>query len=150
MITVRLIAPVLFAACLLVAALAWGQSGSVEEQIKTLSDQLSQAYVKGDTSFFEKYLADDYLGIYATSQTLTRAESLKPGAVKYESFDVREMKIRVYGDTAAVTSLTNAKGTVIASGKPLSGDFRTTRVWVKQKGSWKLVAFQATQVPANK
>jgi len=144
---IKLISPVLLAVCLLVAPLARGQGGNVEEQIKMLSDQLSQATVKGDTSFFEKYLADDYVGIYASSQVLTKAETLKPGAVKYESFDVHEMKIRVYGDTAIVTSLTAAKGTVIAGGKTLSGDFRTTRVWVKQKDGWKLVTFQATQVP---
>src|ERR1019366_6339314 len=114
--------------------------GNVEQQIKTLSDQLSQAYVKDDTSFFEKYLADDYTGIYATSRPYTKAESLKPGAIKYESFDVHEMKIRVYGDTAVVTSLTSAKVTFRADGKQISGDYRTTRVWVKQKGGWKLVA----------
>lgn len=142
--SLRLIAPVLV--CLLVVPLAWCQ-GNVEQQIKTLSDQLSQAYVKGDTSFFEKYLADDYTGIYAIGQLYTKAESLKPGAVKYDSFDVHEMKIRVYGDTAVVTSLTSAKVTFRADGKQIRGDYRTTRVWVKQEGGWKLVAFQATQVP---
>ncbi len=139
------VAVALVAISLLAAPLALGQGGSVEQQIKTLSDQLAQAYVKGDTSFFEKYLADDYTGIYASSQPYTKAESLKPGAFKFESFDMHEMKIRVYGDTAVVTSLTSAKGTI--NGKPFSGDFRTTRVWVKQKGGWKLVAFQSTQVP---
>jgi ketosteroid isomerase-like protein len=169
---VSFIAVALVAISLLAAPLALGQGGnppastkesgqtsgkgmtgveqtgeSVEQQIKTLSDQLAQALLKGDTSFFEKYLADDYTGIYASSQPYTKAESLKPGALKYESFDVREMKIRVYGDTAVVTSLTSAKGTIRGEGKPFSGDYRTTRVWVKQKGGWKLVAFQATQVP---
>jgi hypothetical protein len=139
------VAVALVAISLLAAPLALGQGGSVEQQIKTLSDQLAQAYVKGDTSFFEIYLADDYTGIYASSQPYTKAESLKPGAFKFESFDMHEMKIRVYGDTAVVTSLTSAKGTI--NGKPFSGDFRTTRVWVKQKGGWKLVAFQSTQVP---
>ena len=62
-----LVAVALVAVSLLAAPLASGQGGTVEQQIKTLSDQLSQAYVKGDTSFFEKYLADDYTGIYASS-----------------------------------------------------------------------------------
>jgi ketosteroid isomerase-like protein len=143
--SMRTIVPAVLVVCLLVAPLAWGQDGNVEEQIKTLSEQLSKAYVKGDTSFFEKYLADDYLGINASSQPYTKTESLKPGAVKYDSFDVHEMKIRVYGDTAVVTSLTSSKGAF--GGKPFSGDFRTIRVWVKQKDGWKLVAFQSTQVP---
>jgi ketosteroid isomerase-like protein len=120
----------LVATSLLAAPLALGQGGygtkggKAEEEIKTLSDQLAQAYLKGDTSFFEKYLADDYTAIYASGQPYTKAESLKPGAVKYESFDVREIKIRVYGHTAVVTSLTSAKGTIQREGKPFSGDYR--------------------------
>jgi ketosteroid isomerase-like protein len=144
---VSLIALAMLAIYLAAPSLTLGQGGTVEQQIKTLSDQLAQAYVKDDTSFLEKYLADDYVGIFASSQPVTKAESLKPGAVKYESFDVHEMKIRVYGDTAVVTSLTSSKGELRADGKPFSGDFRTTRVWVKQKDGWKLVTFQSTQVP---
>jgi ketosteroid isomerase-like protein len=107
---VSLIALAMLAVYLAAPSLTLGQGGTVEQQIKTLSDQLAQAYVKDDTSFLEKYLADDYVGIFASSQLITKAESLKPGAVKYESFDVHEMKIRVYGDTAVVTSLTSSKG----------------------------------------
>ena len=132
---------------LLVAGRAFGQAGSDEQQIKTLSDQLAQAYLKDDTSFFEKYFADDYTGVYSSGTPYTKTESLQPGALKYESFDVREMKIRVYGNIAVVTSLTSATGTVRKDGKPFSGLFRTIRVWAKQKNGWKLVAFQSTQVP---
>ena len=94
---VNLIALAMLAIYLAAPSLTLGQGGTVEQQIKTLSDQLAQAYVKDDTSFLEKYLADDYVGIFASSKPITKAESLKPGAVKYESFDVHEMKIRVYG-----------------------------------------------------
>jgi len=132
---------------LLAAASAFGQTASDEQQIKTLSDQLARAYVKEDISFFQKYLADDYTGVYSSGTPYTKTESLQPGALKYESFDVREMKIRIYGNTAVVTSLASATGTVRKDGKPFSGLFRTIRVWVKQKEGWKLVAFQATQVP---
>ena len=145
--SVKLIAPVLVTICLLVVPLAWSQGGTVEQQIKTLTDQLAQAYINGDTSFWEKYLADDYMGVYASGQAYTKSESVQPGALKYESFDVREMKIRVYGNTAVVNQLTSATGTVRKDGKPFSGLYRTTRVWVKQNGNWRLVAFQSTQVP---
>jgi Spy/CpxP family protein refolding chaperone len=37
--------------------------GNVEQQIKTLWEEGRQAVLKGDTSFQEKYLADDYIGI---------------------------------------------------------------------------------------
>ena len=71
-------------------------------------------------------------------------QALKSGAVKYESIDVRDTKIRAYGNTAIVDSLASLKLTI--NGKPISGDFRATFVWVKQKGNWKRVAFQSTPV----
>jgi len=138
----------LVAACLL-TPLAFAQDASAENQIKALSDQLAQAYIKGDTSFWEKYLADDYIGVYASGQKYTKSESVQPGALKYESFDVRESKIRVYGNTAVVNQLTSATGTVRKDGKPFTGLYRTTRVWVKEKDGWKLVSFQSTQVPTS-
>jgi len=124
-----------------------GKGGNVEQQIAALSDQAVQAYLKGDTSFFEKYLANDYTAIYASGQLYTKAESLRSGTLKYEAIDVHERKIRAYGDTAVVITLTSSKGTL--SGKPFSGDYRNTLVWVKQKGGWKSVALQSTRVAAS-
>ena len=150
--SMRLIAPVLVAVCLLVAPLAWSQGGNVEQQIKKLTDQIIAAELKVDMNSYEKLLADDYTGIYSDGRLYTKAQDiqdLKTGALKYESIDVREIKIRAYGDTAVAVSLVSTKGT--RDGKPFSADFRVTRVWVKQKGNWKSVAFQATRVaPASK
>ena len=145
--SIRLIAPALVAVCLLVVPLARSQGGNVEQQIKKLTDQLIAAELKADTNSYEKLLADDYTGIYSNGRLYTKAqdiEDLKSGALKYESIDVREIKIRAYGDTAVAVSLVSVKGT--RGGKPFSADFRLTRVWVKQKGNWKSVAFQATRV----
>ena len=125
--------------------------GNVEQQISELSDQVIQAQLKDDTSFFEKYLADDAAIIHGDGTVWTKAqeiENLKSGTLKYETIETRERKIRVYGDTAVVTFLIFFKGAV--SGKPYSGDLRRTMVWVKQKGNWKTVAYQVTRVvPAS-
>ena len=143
----RLIALALVAVCLLVAPLAWSQGGNVEQQIKKLTDQLIAAELKADTNSYGKLLADDYTGIYSNGRLVTKAqdtEDLKSGALKYESIDLREIKIRAYGDTAVAVSLVSTKGTY--NGKSINADYRVTRVWVKRKGSWVSVAFQATRV----
>lgn len=145
--SMRIIAPVLVAVCLLVVPLAWSQGGNVEQQIAALDDQVRQAYWKADTGFMEKYFADDYTAIHGDGRLYTKAEEIgnyKSGALKYESIDVRERKIRAYGDTAVVIVLVSAKGTY--GGKPFSADFRVTHFWVKRKGNWKIVAYQVTRV----
>jgi uncharacterized protein (TIGR02246 family) len=121
--------------------------GSVEEQIKALHEQGRQAALKGDSSFAEKYLADDYIGVGGDGQLRTKAEVIqmfKSASLKYESINQRVLKIRTYGDTAVVN--TEAAVKLRLDGKPTSGDFRAIFIWVKQKGKWKEVAFQSTQV----
>jgi ketosteroid isomerase-like protein len=169
--SMRIIAPALVA---LVASLAWaqggnppastkesgatsghgeqtGKRGSVEQQITALSDQAVLAYLEADTSFIEKYYADDATVMHSDGKLSTKAqeiENLRSGALKYASIDVQERKIRIYGDTVVAVALSSPKGTL--NGKQFSGDYLSTLVWVKQNGNWKIVAYQATRVaPAS-
>ena len=147
---INLIVLALVAIYLLASPTALGQGGSAEQQIAALSDQMIQAQLKADTSYFEKNYADDATIVHGTGKLFTKSEEiadLKSGSLKYESNDVRERKIHVYGDTAVVAFLIYYKGTV--SGKPFSGDLRRTVVWVKQKGNWKIVAYQVTRLASQ-
>jgi len=140
----------LVAVCLLAVPLALGQGGSTEQQISALSDQMIQAQLKADTSYFEKNYADDATIVHGNGKLFTKAQEiadLKSGSLKYESIDVRERKIHVYGDTVVVNFLISFKGVV--GGKPFPGDLRRTVVWVKQKGNWKIVAYQVTRLPSQ-
>jgi len=144
---VQQIALVLITLSLLVVPMAWSQGGNAEQQIKTLGEQLNAANLKGDTSFLEKVLADDYTGVRGDGSVLTKAQEIekyKSGAIKYETNDVQDLKIRVYGHTAVSTSLSSSKN--IRDGQQHIGTTRSIRVWVKQKGTWKCVAYQTTRV----
>ena len=77
----------------------------------------------------------------------TKSEIVKgfrSGSFKYESRQISDLTIRVYGDTAVVTGRSNQKGT--ENGKDYSGDYRFTRVYVWQKRRWLTVALQATAI----
>jgi len=154
----NLILLVLVVVCVLAAPLALGQGektgkakgGSVEQQITTLTDQLNQAFGKADIGWMEKHFADDFTAIHSNGKLVTKAQEIdnvKTGNIKWATVDLHDRKIRVFGQTAVVTSLDSSTGTV--GGNPYSGDFRATQVWVKQKGNWKMVAFQSTRVPAS-
>jgi len=130
---------------------AKGSRGTAEKQIEALHAQLMDATLKHDPGFLEKYLADDYMAIRNDGKLTTKVqeiENYKSGVTKYESIEIREATMRIHGNTAIYNSLNSIKATI--NGKPFSGDVRNTRVWVKQNGNWKIVAFQATQVaPAS-
>ena len=145
---VQQIALVLITLSLLVVPMAWSQGGNAEQQIKTLGEQLNAATLKADTSFLEKVLADDYTGVRGDGSVLTKAqliEGYKSGSIKYETIENKDVKIRIYGNTAITTDLSSVKN--IRDGKPRIGTNRTTRIWVKQGDNWKCILYQTTRVP---
>ncbi|HJV74510.1 MAG TPA: nuclear transport factor 2 family protein [Noviherbaspirillum sp.] len=149
----NLVVPALFSVWLLAAplALAQGGNGNVEQQISALSDAMIQANLKGDANFYQKYYAEDATIVHGNGKLFTKAQELadlKSGSLKYESIDVREKTIHAYGDTAVVQVLLTFKG--LLSGKQFGPiDLRRTVVWVKQKGNWKIVAWQVTRVESK-
>jgi len=141
----------LFSVWLLAAPLAFAQGGNVEQQISALSDEMIQANLKGDTNFYQKYYADDATIVHGNGKLFTKDQDiadLKSGSLKYESIDVREKTIRVYGDTAVVHLLLTFKGSL--SGQPFGPlNLRRTVVWNNQKGNWKVVAWQVTRAESK-
>ena len=132
---------------LLVVPLAWSQGGNAEQQIKTIGEQLSAAMLKADADAMDKILADDYTGVRGDGSVLTKAQEIekyKSGAIKYATNEIKDLKIRVYGHTAVSTSLSSSKN--MRDGQQHIGTTRNIRVWVKQKGTWKCVAYQTTRV----
>lgn len=71
--------------------------------------------------------------------------SLKSGALKYESFEYESTTVNAYGDSAVISSKVRMKG--LSGGRPFEVHAAIMHVWVKQAGSWKLVAHQATRLP---
>jgi hypothetical protein len=146
----------LAAMCLALTTVALSQTPpDARQEIERLEEQARQAALKGDTSFVEKYTAPDYVAITANGRSHSKTEEIQnrqSAAVTYQAIDVRELKIRIYADTAVCNSLAAVKFTTQEKGykttyytKEYSGDYRFTRVWVKQGGDWKVVSFQSTR-----
>ncbi len=138
---------ILFA--LVVAGSAWalGQDGNTEQTIQALTEQVRQAYLKGDLAAWDKLLVDDFIGISYDGTTGTKAasmENFRSGKVKYDTFDISDTKVRVYGDTALVNTTAHIKWHFGATNH--DAQYRNVRVWVKRNGQWQSVSNQFTQI----
>ncbi len=114
-------------------------------QIVDLERQTKEASLHRDADFCERTLADDYVGVtplggIATKQDVVRAR--KSGQLRYDTIDITEMVVRIYGDTAIVTARADVKGHQL--GEDFSGPYRYTRVWIHRAGHWETVSYQAT------
>jgi ketosteroid isomerase-like protein len=127
-----------------------------EREIRGLEDELARAVVHPDRALYDRLLADDFThtshsGVFKTKaewmaeDKFSDKEAPRPGRTSYEAFDVDDLAVRVYGDTAVVTGRSTPKGTD-AKGQPIRGRYRFQRVWVKRHGRWQAVAFQGTRI----
>jgi len=136
-----------------ISTVAFGQSesktkagGATEQQISKLMDEGREAALKGDATWLEKHVADNYTSISpAGLQTKTEVIDMrKSGQLKYDSIEVRDRNVRVLGDTAIARVRATVKGT--RAGQDISGDYLVTAVWQRQGGAWKQVSWQSTKL----
>jgi len=125
-----------------------GATADVEATIKKIEQELTDTIVKSDTSAFEKYLANDYLGIGPDGVTQNKSELLadiKSGTLKLESSTMSDMKVQVAGpDMAVVVYRSTDKG--MYKGKDVTGEYRWLDVFVKRDGKWQIAIDQGTQI----
>ena len=117
-----------------------------------------KANVEGVSAKIASSLADEYFqtDIYGYVQDKTAwlneyfqplAKLIEAGKFRWEKFDVRDVRIRVYGDSAVVIDSLAAKGTgarpdydrhtwVADPSASFSGTLRFTRVYTKRDGRW--------------
>ncbi len=91
--------------------------------------------------------SDDYTFITLRGEMRTKSDILKgfaSGSFRYESRQISDLKVRIYQNTAIVTGRSIQKG--MENGKDYSGDYRFTRVYVKQEGRWLTAALQTTLI----
>jgi hypothetical protein len=146
----RFVIVMLVVLALAVPATMLAQGSKDEQQIRAVGRELTEAFLKGGAdaaAVLDKYYADDYTGTRGDGKVLTKAQEIelfKSGAFKYQANEIKESKIRVYGNTAVSTSLSFSDN--VRNGKRFSGTTRNVRFWVKQHGSWKCVYYQTTRV----
>jgi ketosteroid isomerase-like protein len=117
----------------------------IVREIVDLERQAKEAALKRDAAFSEKTLADDYVAISPLGQVINKADTIaarKTAQLRYESIEVSEMVVRLYGNTAVVTARAEVKGREL--GEEFSGPYRFTRIWVRRSGRWMTVSYQAT------
>jgi ketosteroid isomerase-like protein len=118
-----------------------------EKDVLAALDAYKQAMMKKDATALSRILSDDLTYTHSSNLHQDKAavlESLKGKAV-VEAIDFKNLKVRVYGNTALVTGdadfRSNTAGVVTVS------KLNVLHVFVKGPQGWQLVARQATRYP---
>ena len=105
-----------------------------------------------ETRDFDKaasYLADDFVLVTGLGKTYSKRDLLQEARSKrmhYERQEDSQQKVRVWGDTAVVTALLWAKGTL--HGKAFDYKLWFSDIYLKTEKGWRYVFAQAsTRIP---
>ena len=144
---------VLFAVLALLVSRTLSKPASDEEMLRTLETEWTKHInnTEADVAFQRSILASHFTGIdvFGNIHDQTPADMEKMGAASKAanpdakaSVEIKDLKVRIYGDTATVTYA----GTYTASGMKDSNmnvtaaPFSSIDVWQKQSGKWRVIA----------
>ena len=120
-------------------------------EIVLLEQQWRQAQVSENIPEMDRLLAEDFLGITASGQVVTKAQQLdrmRTRRIDLRRIDIMGSKIKINGNIAVVTSFAQIDG--MMDGLPLDGSFRYTRVYERGPSTgWHITNFEATRMPGN-
>jgi ketosteroid isomerase-like protein len=122
-----------------------------QQELMRVLEEWAAAEQRGDTTFLERTLADDFIGVGPRGFTLTKEQWLdrhETGSLRYESFGLDEVEVRPYGDAAVTVCRQSAEGAYEdENGRyDIHEQFRATLVFVKRQGRWLLASLQLSPI----
>jgi ketosteroid isomerase-like protein len=141
-----LVAPlVMFGAACKVKAV----TGPTAENALAADQQLARAIQDNDTTGIARMLDKDW-AVIATTGGVGEGPSVFPSGIKSgfltrKTFSISEPRVRLYGNTAVVTTKVETSGTF--QGKFFDVQERQTDVWCWIDGGWKCILTQETKMP---
>jgi ketosteroid isomerase-like protein len=147
-------AGIFIALCLLITPLtqssASGQStpGPTTESALAADQALARAMRENDAAEIVHWL-DDSWAVISTAGGLGKGPSIFPEGIKAgyltrKTFEISEPRVRLYGNTALVTTKVKTSGTF--QGKPFDVTERQTDVLLWKDGGWKCVLTHETKI----
>lgn len=130
----------------LFATASFSQS-KTEKAIQNLERQRFEAMTTKDIAFLKNVLADDLSYTHSnglTEDKTAHLENIRTGKLQYRSIQPEEMKLRIHRRSAIGTGIVNVTG--VLNEKEFTIKLRYTDVYVKEKGKWRLVAWQSLKL----
>lgn len=137
-----------FAALLLVFLLGVpALAAASDAELLAIDASWNDLRLKADVGGLERLLADDWLLTHSDGRVQHKADylgELRTRSRSNQAIDNEDVQLRRYGDTAVVTGTSVQSG--VSDGRPWSGRFRFTRVWIQRGGAWRMIASHSSRI----
>lgn len=123
-------------------------SGVARREVLTLDAMRIEALLRNDVEFLEKITADEYSHVESSGGARNKSQFIagrRQQRALFSTFVIDENKAKIYCNVAVVVGrYHNAYKT--SSGSSVVKRARHLRVYVYEKGQWRNVAHQATEI----
>jgi ketosteroid isomerase-like protein len=121
------------------------------EELKQVAEEWASAELRGDTAALGEVLADDFVGVGPRGFMLTKEQWIdrhEAGSLRYDSFGLDEIGVRLYGDAAVMACRQSAEGVYEDENRryDIHEQFRATLVFVRQQGRWLLAGLHLSPI----
>ena len=117
------------------------QDQAVSEVLKQEAERV-RAISEQDWPALEAVLADDYTHVHMPGRLEDKKTYVDDQKPRPRITERRDLKVRLYGDNTAV--MTGIMINRPPKGEPVEA--MVTQTWIKNGGTWKCVAFQASRL----
>jgi len=137
--------PLLLSAALFAQAPAFASDDDVR-QILQAERATCAAFEREDAQWLARHLHPTFTLTSSTGKVTTREDEVADleSGTKYDVFRNRDAKVRVYGDAAVVTGITEVGGS--SDGEPYALEFQFTDTYVRTPEGWSMVASHASKL----
>jgi homoserine O-acetyltransferase len=112
---------------------------SAAKEVEEAERKLVAAISARDLETYDTLVADDYVVLRPTGNQ-TKAQVMadyRASALEYRGLGIRDVEVRVYGETAVLSAWT--EGTRVEKGRETPNRVRYLRVWHRREGVWRAV-----------
>lgn len=126
------------------------RESEAEQTLMRIERELGNATLNLDPAPYDRYWADDFVlvtpaGEFSTDAKAQHRAALTGGKIKFETFEIADMKVRVFGDAAIVTERRTIKYQY--EGREISAQNLVTSFFARRNGRWQKVAEQTNRLP---
>jgi hypothetical protein len=118
------------------------------EEIVNLEREAAHAILQNNGTFFRRVYAEDFSGNLSHGQPVDKTHfinEVQNGGAKYQSFNVSDIQVRLFRETAVATCLWTSRA--LYKGQLIDTQMRTMHVYINGPRGWHVVAGLITPLP---
>lgn len=122
-----------------------------DAEFRKLESVWNGAHLRADADALERLWHDDLQVAVPQMALMSKAEALnvlRSSRMMFERYESSDLKVRTYGASAVVTGRLQRSRTF--GGRKVEDDWQFTKVYVRDSGDWRVVAFHASEAAVRR